>query len=108
MDWIQINPQLLGSFPRDARYLVGVSGGRDSIALLHYLLNLGYRRLIVCHLNHQLRGRSSQADSRFVEKFVATWNKKIVAHIDFEPGSADVRALAKRNKISIETAARKA
>ena len=108
MDWIQINPQLLGSVPRDARYLVGVSGGRDSIALLHYLLNLGYRRLIVCHLNHQLRGRSSQADSRFVEKFVATWNKKIVAHIDFEPGSADVRALANRNKTSIETAAREA
>jgi tRNA(Ile)-lysidine synthase len=108
MDWIQINPQLLSSFPPDSRYLVGVSGGRDSIVLLHHLLNLGYRRLIVCHLNHQLRGRSSQADSRFVEKLVATWNKKIVAHIDFEPGSADVRALARRNKISIETAARKA
>ena len=108
MDWIQINPQLLGSFPPDSRYLVGVSGGRDSIALLHYLLDLGYRRLIVCHLNHQLRGRSSQADSRFVEKLVATWSKKLVAQIDFEPGSADVRALARRNKISNETAARKA
>ncbi len=108
MDWIQINPQLLGSFPPDSRYLVGVSGGRDSIVLLHRLLDLGYRKLIVCHLNHQLRGRSSQADSRFVEKLVATWNKKIVGHVDFEPGSADVRALAKRNKTSIETAAREA
>jgi tRNA(Ile)-lysidine synthase len=108
MDWIQINPQLLSSFPPDSRYLVGVSGGRDSIVLFHHLLNLGYRRLIVCHLNHQLRGRSSQADSRFVEKLVATWNKKLVAQIDFEPGSADVRALARRNKISNETAARKA
>jgi tRNA(Ile)-lysidine synthase len=108
MDWIQINPQLLASFPPHSRYLVGVSGGRDSIVLLHYLLDLGYRKLTVCHLNHQLRGRSSQADSRFVEKLVATWNKKIAAHVDFEPGSADVRALAKRNKISIETAARQA
>ena len=108
MDWIQINPQLLGSFPPESRYLVGVSGGRDSIALLHRLLDLGYRRLIVCHLNHQLRGRSSQADSRFVEKLAAAWNKKIGAHVDFEPGSADVRALAKRNKTSIETAARQA
>ena len=108
MDWIQINPQLFGSFPPDSRYLIGVSGGRDSIALLHRLLDLGYRKLIVCHLNHQLRGRSSQADSRFVEKLVATWNKKIVGHVDFEPGSADVRALAKRNKTSIETAAREA
>jgi tRNA(Ile)-lysidine synthase len=108
MDWIQINPQLFSSFPPDSRYLIGVSGGRDSIVLLHYLLGLGYRKLIVCHLNHQLRGRSSQGDSRFVEKLVATWNKKNVGHVDLEPGSADVRALAKRNKISIETAAREA
>jgi tRNA(Ile)-lysidine synthase len=108
MDWIQINPQLFSNFPPDSRYLVGVSSGRDSIVLLHRLFDLGYRRLIVCHLNHQLRGRSSQADSRFVEKLVATWNKKIVAHIDFEIGSADVRMLAKANKTSIETAARKA
>jgi tRNA(Ile)-lysidine synthase len=108
MDWIQINPQLLGSFPPDSRYLVGVSGGRDSIVLLHRLLDLGYRKLIVCHLNHQLRGRSSRADSRFVEKLVATWNKKSAGHVDFEPGSADVLSLAKRNKSSIETAAREA
>jgi tRNA(Ile)-lysidine synthase len=105
MDWIQINPQLLRSFPPDSRHLAGVSGGRDSIALLHRLLDLGYCKLIVCHLNHQLRGRSSRADSRFVEKLVATWNKKSVGHVDFEPGSADVRALARRNKTSIETAA---
>ena len=108
MDWIQINPQLLGSFPPDSRYLVGVSGGRDSIVLLHRLLDLGYCKLIVCHLNHQLRGRSAQTDSRFVEKLVATWNKKSVGHVDFERGLADVRGLAKRNKTSIETAAREA
>ena len=108
MDWIQINPQLFSSFPPDSRYLVGVSGGRDSIVLLHRLLDLGYCKLIVCHLNHQLRGRSSHADARFVEKLAATWNKKIVGHVDFELGSADVRALAKRSKTSIETAAREA
>jgi len=56
-DWIQINPQLFSSFPPDSRYLVGVSGGRDSIVLLDRLLDLGYCKLIVCHLNHQLRGR---------------------------------------------------
>jgi len=105
---IRFQSDTLRKFPRRRRYLIGVSGGRDSVALLHWLVDLGYRRLIVCHLNHQLRGRSSQADSRFVEKLVATWNKKIAAHVDFEPGSADVRALAKRNKASIETAAREA
>jgi tRNA(Ile)-lysidine synthase len=105
---IQFESDTLRKFPRRRRYLIGVSGGRDSVALLHWLVDLGYRGLIVCHLNHQLRGRSSQADSRFVEKLVATWNRKNVGHVDFEPGSADVRALAKRNKTSIETAAREA
>jgi tRNA(Ile)-lysidine synthase len=98
----------LPKFPRRRRYLIGVSGGRDSVALLHWLVDLGYRRLIVCHLNHRLRGRSSQADSRFVEKLVATWNKNIAVQVDFEPASTDVRALATRNKTSIETAAREA
>jgi tRNA(Ile)-lysidine synthase len=105
---IRFESDTLRKFPRHRRYLIGVSGGRDSVALLHWLVNLGYCKLSVCHLDHQLRGRSSQADARFVEKLVATWNKKIAAHVDFEPGSADVRALAKRNKASIETAAREA
>src|SRR6266508_2525442 len=102
MDWIQINPQLLSIFPPDSRYLVGVSGGRDSIVLLHYLLDLGYRKLIVCHLNHQLRGRSSDADARFVEKLAAQYD------VDLEMGSANVRAIAPKQKMSIETAAREA
>src|SRR5687768_5448314 len=65
--------ETLRSFPPDQRYLVGVSGGRDSVALLHWLLGLGYRKLIVCHLDHQVRGRSSTADARFVER-LATAN----------------------------------
>jgi len=90
------------NFPPDARYLIGVSGGRDSIALLHWLVNLGYKKLIVCHLNHQLRGRSSDADARFVEKLAAKYR------VDFELGAANVRALAKKRKMSMETAAREA
>jgi tRNA(Ile)-lysidine synthase len=105
---IRFESDTLRKFPRSRRYLIGVSGGRDSVVLLHWLVDRGYRRLIVCHLNHQLRGRSSQADSRFVEKLVVTWNKKIAVQVDFERASADVRALAKRNRTSIETAAREA
>src|SRR5207237_6377800 len=52
-------------------FLVGVSGGRDSVALLEWLVRNGYRNLIACHLNHHLRGRSSNADARFVEKLAA-------------------------------------
>src|SRR5438876_12375032 len=102
MNWIQTKTNLLRTFPLDGRYLIGVSGGRDSIALLHWLVNLGYKKLIVCHLNHQLRGRSSDADARFVEKLAKKYN------VDFELGAANVRALARKKKMSLETAAREA
>ena len=100
MNWIQTS--FLRSFPPDARYLVGVSGGRDSVALLHSLVERGYEQLIVCHLNHQLRGRSSDADARFVEKLAAKCD------VDLEMGSTNVHALAAKQKMSIETAAREA
>ena len=102
MNWIQIKTNLLRRFSPSARYLIGVSGGCDSVALLHWLTNLGYKKLIVCHLNHQLRGRSSDADARFVEKLAKKYQ------VDFELGAANVPVLAKKKKMSIETAAREA
>jgi len=99
---LTISSRLMRNFPPDARYLIGVSGGRDSIALLHWLVNLGYDRLIVCHLNHQLRGQSSDADARFVQKLAAKYQ------VGFELGAANVRALARKKKMSLETAAREA
>jgi tRNA(Ile)-lysidine synthase len=130
VNWIQIKAKLLRSFPPDARYLIGVSGGRDSVALLHWLISLGYRNLIVCHLNHQLRGRASDADARFVKRLAERYNQELVRQADHVPaartgkpsarpttrvidiefglGSANVRALAKQKKMSIETAAREA
>ncbi len=99
---LNISSRLSRDFPAEASYLIGVSGGRDSVALLHWLINLGYKKLIVCHLNHQLRGRSSLADARFVEKIA------LKHHATFELESANIRALAAKQKISIETAAREA
>jgi len=96
------NKNFLRGFPPDGRYLIAVSGGRDSVALLHWLYQRGYRKLIVCHLNHQLRGRSSDADARFVEQLAAQCD------VDLEMGLTNVRALAAKQKISIETAAREA
>jgi len=122
--------KFLRKYSPDTRYLIGVSGGRDSVALLHWLVNLGYKKLVVCHLNHHLRGRSSDADARFVQKLVERYNQESVGHAprvpssrigkrragptrrmagpDFELGAADVCALAKKKKMSIETAAREA
>ena len=99
---IQFKSDALRKFPPRCRYLIAVSAGRDSVSLLHWLVQLGYRKLIVCHLNHQLRGQSSRADARFVEKVAAEYQA------DFEIGLANVQALAKKQRISIETAAREA
>ena len=92
----------LRPYPAEGRYLVGVSGGRDSVALLHALTAAGYRRLVVCHLDHGLRGRAGRADARFVERLAAKWNLPSVIV------RADVPTLARMGKYSLETAAREA
>ena len=49
--------------------VVAVSGGPDSVALLRALVEsgtAGSEKLIVAHLNHQLRGAESDADESFV------------------------------------------
>ena len=53
----------------DTRVLVGVSGGADSIALLHALCNLHpcpSDNIFAIHVNHQWRGAESDADAKFV------------------------------------------
>src|SRR5438034_2880808 len=102
MNRIQTKTNVFRRFSPDARYLIGVSGGRDSVALLRWLTNIGYKKLIVCHLNHQLRGRSSAADARFVENLAAKYR------VDFQIGSTNVPTFAKKKRMSIETAAREA
>src|SRR5512136_685716 len=84
---------------------VAVSGGADSVALLLLLLEIREKLgivLSVVHFNHQLRGKASDAD----EKFVAALAKKLglVCHAD----SGDVAGMAKREKTNLEDAARRA
>ncbi|MCG3146692.1 MAG: tRNA(Ile)-lysidine synthase [Verrucomicrobiae bacterium] len=55
-----------------ARFLVGVSGGADSVALLDALVRLGHRPH-VCHLNHKLRGAESDGDAEFVRKLAGQY-----------------------------------
>ena len=94
--------RIVKDFPPTHPHLIGVSGGRDSVVLLHWLTSLGYQKLIVCHLDHELRGRASQADARFVASRAAK------LRLDCEIGRTDVRALAAQSKLSVETAARAA
>lgn len=81
------------------RILVGVSGGADSVVLLHILLKLGFE-CVVAHCNFHLRGDESMRDELFVEKLAEKY-KLIYKKTDF-----DTVRFAKSNKISIEMAAR--
>ena len=58
-------------------------------------------RLVVAHFNHQLRGRSSDADERLVRR------EALRVGLRCRVGRGDVRAVAKREGISIEMAARR-
>jgi len=84
--------------------LMAVSGGLDSMALLHLLHRLAGRhawRLTVAHFNHRLRGRSSDADERLVRRIAARLKLPVVVE------RAEVKAFAKKSKLSVEMAARK-
>ncbi|MFA6834877.1 MAG: tRNA lysidine(34) synthetase TilS [Fibrobacteraceae bacterium] len=52
--------------------LLAVSGGLDSICLLHYVANhreqLGVQRVVVCHVNHKIRGNEADGDEEFVKE----------------------------------------
>ena len=86
--------------PRGRTYLVGVSGGRDSTALLHALKRLGFQKLVVCHLDHGLRGKSSCADAKFVAK------QSALLGFEIETARARTKEFAKATGRSLETAAR--
>ena len=57
----RIQDGLNGVSPRK-KLIVAVSGGADSVAILHLLLDAGYRKLVVAHFNHRLRGKASAGD----------------------------------------------
>jgi len=92
-------PWLESASPR-RRWLVGVSGGADSVALLHLLVHGGLRKLVVCHLDHRLRGRASTEDGRFVQRLAASLG------LPFEMQRVEVARLARLRGESLETAAR--
>ncbi len=89
--------------PRGSTVIVGVSGGTDSLGLLHALNALAPEfdlRLHVAHLDHQLRGAEAQADASFVHDMARQWN--LPHTID----ARDVHGFARDSKLSLEEAAR--
>ena len=95
-----------GLLPRGGRVLAAVSGGADSVAMLHVLLELQEHDELtvvgVAHFNHQLRGAEADADEEFCSNLAAS------AGLPFERSTADVRGMAREEKRSVEDAARRA
>jgi tRNA(Ile)-lysidine synthase len=88
---------------RGARVLVAVSGGLDSMVLLHLLQEHAAAqgwKLCVAHFNHRLRGRASAADARLVQTVAARLGLPV------RLGRGNVRARAAARGESIEMAAR--
>lgn len=85
-------------FPPGALLAAGVSGGADSLALLHALQTAGFR-LLVCHFNHRLRPEAD-ADAAHVEGIAQRLG------LPFVTESADVGGYARARRLSLEEAAR--
>src|SRR3990170_2942083 len=85
--------------------VVGVSGGPDSVALLNILHSINsaknlHFRFYVAHLNHQLRGKSSEDDAQFVENL----SKEL--SLPFILKNVNIQEIANQTKRSIEETAR--
>ena len=91
-----------GLFSAPCQVVLGLSGGADSMALLHILTHWPVDDLLVhaVHIHHGLRGKEADRDEMFVRKYCAEHGISLsVIH-------GDVAALAQERRISIEEAGR--
>ena len=90
-------------FSEGDKVIVAVSGGPDSISLLHLLHHLKAKlhiSLAVAHVNHCLRGDESDKDEAYVKRVCDKFA------IDYFVKTANINSIAKKKGISCETAGR--
>ncbi len=83
--------------------LAGVSGGPDSMGLILFLMEIKKKyslKLGIVHINHCLRGKESDRDAEFVKNFAS------LNDLPFFIAIRDVASIAKKNRLSLEEAAR--
>ena len=86
-----------------SKLVVAVSGGPDSVCLLHVLTSLKNKLgldLHVAHLDHCLRGEESSADAEYLRMLAERLELRATL------GQADIKAFLKSNKMTLEEAAR--
>lgn len=81
--------------------LLGLSGGRDSVALLHVLVQQGFP-VRACHVHHGIRGEEADADAAFCQELAMRLG------VPMDVRCIDAPALAASLRCSLETAARQA
>ncbi len=99
-DKIELFIQRHSMLPHGGRILCAVSGGADSVMLLHYLSRIEGVDVVAAHYNHCLRGAESDRDEEFVKALCEKLGIKCVI------GRGDVAAFAAQSGRSIEDAAR--
>jgi len=90
-------------FSKGDSVLAGVSGGPDSVALLHILVRLAPKwelTIGIAHLNHCLRGAESDGDAAFVADMAARMN------LPFHSEAINIRNDPALRKLSLEATAR--
>src|SRR6516162_4549249 len=98
-----------------AAIVVALSGGADSVALLHALLELREScglRVTAAHLNHALRGDESDCDQRFCDELCARLKLKFVVEkaTELAPQMSNLEEAARQarheflNRAAVQTA----
>lgn len=88
---------------KNTTVLIGVSGGPDSMALLHFYMSIQDEwnlKLVALSVDHQLRGDESKEDLLYVQQMCEKWK------INFVAASFDVKAYSREKQIGTQVAAR--
>lgn len=86
-------------FAQNDRILLAISGGKDSVLMLHFFYACGFK-ISLAHCNFNLRGDESRRDENFVKKLAEDLNLQLhVAHFD-------TKKYANEHKVSTQMAAR--
>lgn len=89
---------------KNTTLIAGISGGPDSVFLLHFLLKLQEKKpfkTIIAHLNHQIRKKEANLDEKFVETLAE--KAQIAIHLK----QANIASLSKKSKKGLEETGRK-